>query len=134
MNFYRHASWFLNKIVKSTIFTKKINKNLIQYFQDFSDSMCHGLGFIVILTTIVYTGLIYYQIIVPLFGSFISNYIVSPLSRVGNKIFSYWIAQALFCLAIIAALVTFIAIDSKGIKNWSRPYTMAFEIKLFMVV
>ena len=77
--------------------------------------MCHGLGFIVILTIIVYTGLIYYQIVLPLFGTFLSTWFVLPLSRVGNKIFSYWIVQVLAGLAIIAALVTFIAIDSKGI-------------------
>ena len=76
--------------------------------------MCHGLGFIVILTVIVYTGLVYYKIIVPLFGETISKYIISPLSKVFSKVFSYMIVQIVFGLAIIAGLVTFIAIDSKG--------------------
>ena len=76
--------------------------------------MCHGLGFIVILTVIVYTGLVYYNIIVPLLGDTLSKFVIQPISRALVQIFSYVIAQILVGLGIIAALVTFIAIDSKG--------------------
>ena len=76
--------------------------------------MCHGLGFIIVLTAIVYAGLIYYNIIIPYFGKFISKRITSPLSSMFNKVFSYMAAQILAGLAIVAALVTFVAIDSKG--------------------
>merc|ERR1712226_348407 len=79
----------------------------------FSDSLCHGLGFIVILTIMVYTGIFYYKIIVPYFGEALSKYLIGPLSSVWDKVFSYTIAQIVVGLAIIAALVTFVAIDSK---------------------
>ena len=81
--------------------------------QDFSDSMCHGLGFIVVLTVIVYTGLVYYKIIVPLLGESLKK-LFGPLLGALEKVFSYTIVQIVFGLAIIAGLVTFIAIDSKG--------------------
>ena len=77
--------------------------------------MCHGLGFIVILTIMVYTGIFYYKIIVPYFGGSLSKYLIGPLSSIWNKVFSYTIAQVAVGLAIIAALVTFVAIDSKGV-------------------
>ena len=77
--------------------------------------MCHGLGFIVILTIMVYTGIFYYKIIVPYFGGALSKYLIGPLSSIWNKVFSYTIAQVVVGLAIIAALVTFVAIDSKGV-------------------
>ena len=76
--------------------------------------MCHGLGFIVILTVIVYTGLVYYKIIVPLVGETMSKHLFEPLSKAGGKLFSYVVVQIVFGLAIVAALVTFIAIDAKG--------------------
>ena len=78
--------------------------------------MCHGLGFIIVLTSIVYAGIMYYHIVIPCFGKFISMRIVSPLSTVFNKVFSYVATQILAGILVIAALVTFIAIDSKGIQ------------------
>ena len=78
--------------------------------------MCHGLGFIIILTIIVYAGLVYYQLIVPYLGETISR-LLAPLLRALTKVFSYLIVQIGSGLVIIAALVTFIAIDSKGMKK-----------------
>ena len=62
----------------------------------------------------VYTGIFYYKIIVPYFGEALSKYLIGPLSSAWDKVFSYTIAQIVVGLAIIAALVTFVAIDSKG--------------------
>ena len=66
------------------------------------------------MTVIVYAGLIYYQLIVPYLGATISEKIISPLSRVLGKVFSYLLVQIGAGLVVAAALVTFIAIDSKG--------------------
>ena len=51
----------------------------------------------------------------PYFGAQIYRTFVRPLSRLFNKIFSYWFAQIIACLVIIAAIVTFIVIDSEGL-------------------
>merc|ERR1711962_391387 len=56
--------------------------------QHFSHTLCDGLGFIVILTIIAYTGLIYYKIIVPYFGKTLSKYFIDPISSLWNKVFS----------------------------------------------
>ena len=80
--------------------------------------MCHGLGFVVILTIMAYAGLFYYKIVIPYFGDTIAKYLINPLSSVWNKVFSYVIAQIIAGLAAFAALITFIVIDSKGkIRN-----------------
>ena len=76
--------------------------------------MCHGLGFVVILTIMAYTGLFYYKVVIPYFGDTIAKYLINPLSSVWNKVFSYVIAQIIAGLAAFAALITFIVIDSKG--------------------
>ena len=68
------------------------------------------------MTAIVYAGLIYYKLIIPYLGAAMTKKFISPLSRILDKMFSYVIVQIVFGLAIIAALVTFIAVDSKG-KN-----------------
>ena len=62
-----------------------------------------------------YTGLIYYKIIVPYFGKTLSKYFIDPISSVWNKVFSYTIAQIIAGLAILAALIAFIATDA--LKN-----------------
>ena len=89
---------------------------------------CDGLGFIIVLTGIVYLGLIYYKVFIPYLGKTFDMYVISPLSRVFGKIYSYWIAQVVTCLVIVAALVTFIAIDSKGTK-YSAITEILFYIK-----
>ncbi len=42
---------------------------------------CDGLGFLVIITAIVYVGLAYYLILVPLFGNFVNKNILGPISK-----------------------------------------------------
>ena len=91
--------------------------------------MCHGFGFIVILTVIVYVGLVYYNILVPLLGETISKHLVGPLSKAWGKMFSYVIVQVVFGLAIIAALVTFIAIDAKGAEC---AVTQIYHLKIYL--
>ena len=91
--------------------------------------MCHGLGFIVILTIMAYTGLFYYKIVIPYFGDTIAKYLINPLSSVWNKVFSYVIAQVIAGLAAFAALITFIVIDSKGkVRKQMRFLLVSFEI------
>ena len=90
--------------------------------------MCHGLGFIIVLTSIVYAGLIYYNIIIPYFGKFISKRITSPISSMFNWVFSYMAAQILAGLAIIAGLVTFVAIDSRGTYQFTTFDFMIYRI------
>ena len=90
--------------------------------------MCHGLGFIVILTIIAYTGLFYYKIVIPYFGDTMAKYMINPLSSVWNKVFSYVIAQVIAGLAAFAALITFIVIDSKGkVRKQMRFLLVSFE-------
>ena len=59
--------------------------------------------------------MIYYKIIVPYFGKTLSKYFIDPISSVWNKVFSYTIAQIIAGLAILAALIAFIATDA--LKN-----------------
>ena len=97
--------------------------------------MCHGLGFVVILTIMAYTGLFYYKIVIPYFGDTIAKYLINPLSSVWNKVFSYVIAQIIAGLAAFAALITFIVIDSKGkIRNHIvlSPVSNNFIVKLLI--
>ena len=78
----------------------------------FDFEWCDGLGFLVILTVLVYAGLVYYQIVVRFFGSFINKTVLTPLTRAADRLFSVWWVSGLAYLLVTAGLVAFLVYDS----------------------
>lgn len=61
---------------------------------------CDGIGFLIILTIIIYTGLFYYMIFLPVFGSTVKKNVTQPLGifNASKKQFSFLLT--LECTAI----------------------------------
>ena len=51
-------------------------------------------------------------IVVPFFGHWISRYVISPIARLVNKIFAYKFVSFIASLLVLAAIITFLVIDS----------------------
>lgn len=80
---------------------------------------CDGIGFLVIITALVYVGMLYYLIFVPFLSKRAAKYIMAPIGQSVNRVLDKHkiIRQLLpmvFGLAILAAVIVFLVIDSEG--------------------
>ena len=50
---------------------------------------CDGVGFLIIITALVYTGMFYYYVVKPYFGKAIYRCALKPIGIMGGKLWSY---------------------------------------------
>ncbi|KAI9560235.1 hypothetical protein GHT06_014249 [Daphnia sinensis] len=73
---------------------------------------CGGVGLLIILTVISYVGLFYFQIVKKFWGESIDQKVLQPIDRSFDRVWKYRLVQYAFYLAIIAALIVFLVIDT----------------------
>ena len=79
---------------------------------------CDGLGFLIIITALVYLGLIYFKILKPYLGPAFESGVSKPLGQIVASLRKRYprfmsLVNVIFGLAVLAGIVTFLIVDSK---------------------
>lgn len=80
-------------------------------------SYCDGVKFLFIITVLSGIGLIYFQIIKRFFGKILYKHCIKPLTEWTEEVWEYRFVRWLVYLVLLAAVVTFLVIDSKNNRS-----------------
>lgn len=83
---------------------------------ELSIAWCDGLGFLLVLTALLYWSLFYYVILKGYCGHWFENNLYKPLARVYNTVFAKWYVGVILTTVIIGAVIAFVVIDC-----WDEP-------------
>ncbi|KZS13467.1 Solute carrier family 28 member 3 [Daphnia magna] len=73
---------------------------------------CDGVGFLIVLTGIIYLGLFYFQIVKKFWGKSINRAVMKPAGKAFDRAWKYsWVRYG-FYLVLLAGLLTFLIIDT----------------------
>ncbi|KZS13466.1 Solute carrier family 28 member 3 [Daphnia magna] len=73
---------------------------------------CDGVGFLIVLTGIIYLGLFYFQIVKKFWGKSINRAVMKPAGKAFDRAWKYsWVRYG-FYLVLSAGLLTFLIIDT----------------------
>jgi pyrimidine nucleoside transport protein len=74
---------------------------------------CNGVGFLIIVTGIVYWSLIYYHVLKRFFGKMFVRSIAEPIGKLWDKCWKNVFFKIVFTLVILGGLITFLILDTK---------------------
>ncbi|XP_046462699.1 uncharacterized transporter YutK-like isoform X2 [Daphnia pulex] len=73
---------------------------------------CDGVGFLIVLTSIIYFGLFYFQVVKKFWGEPIHQNVLKPIGNAFEKVWKYRLARYGFYLCLILGLLIFLIIDT----------------------
>ncbi|EFX87746.1 hypothetical protein DAPPUDRAFT_22032, partial [Daphnia pulex] len=74
---------------------------------------CNGVGLLIIITVITYVSLFYFQVVKKFWGKSIDRAVLKPIGAHFDRIWKFRLVQYGVYLVIVAALITFLVIDTK---------------------
>ncbi|KAG7167256.1 Solute carrier family 28 member 3-like 2 [Homarus americanus] len=77
------------------------------------DYWCRGDGFLIILTGIVGLGLLYFQVVKPLWGAILYKNFIKKLVVLGGQFWQHRWVRLLVYLCLVGAVVIFLLVDAK---------------------
>ena len=78
----------------------------------FAIDWCDGVGFLVVIATVAYFGLFYFQVVKRFWSQTIYKSVLEPSIHFVNRLWTRWAVRYCFYLLLMTALVTFLIIDT----------------------